>query len=69
MVSIKEQIVVITGASSGIGAACAKLFAQEGASLSLAARRRDNLEAVATEIEQAYQSKIYLLEMDVCDRN
>ena len=68
MVSIKEQIVAITGASSGIGAACAKMFAKEGASLILAARRRDKLEAVAAEIEQDYRSKVYLLEMDVSDR-
>ncbi len=68
MVSIQEQVVLITGASSGIGASCARMFAQEGASLILAARRRDKLEAVATEIKAAYQSKIYLLEMDVSDR-
>ena len=68
MVSIQEQIVAITGASSGIGASCAKVFAKEGASLILAARRRDKLETVAAEIEQAYQSKVYLLEMDVSDR-
>ena len=42
-----------------------KCFAKEGASLVLAARRRDKLEAVAAELKQAYQSKIYLLEMDV----
>ena len=69
MISIQEQIVAITGASSGIGASCAKMFAKEGASLILAARRRDKLEAVAAEIKQAYQSKIYLLEMDVSDRS
>ena len=69
MVSIQEQIVVITGASSGIGASCAKLFAKEGASLILAARRQDKLQAVATEIEQTYQSKIHLLKMDVSDRH
>jgi 3-hydroxy acid dehydrogenase/malonic semialdehyde reductase len=68
MVSVKEQIVAITGASSGIGAACAKMFAREGTSLILAARRRDKLEAVAAEIEQDYQSQVYLLEMDVSDR-
>ena len=68
MVSIEKQTVVITGASSGIGASCAKMFAKEGVSLILAARRRDKLEAVATEIKQAYQSKVYLLEMDVRER-
>ena len=69
MVSIQKQTVVITGASSGIGASCAKMFAKEGASLILAARRRDKLEAVAAEIEQTSESKTYLLEMDVCDRS
>ena len=69
MVSIKEQIVVITGASSGIGASCAKMFAQEGAALILVARRRDKLEAVATEIKQAYSSKIHLLTLDVRDQD
>ncbi len=68
MVSIKNQTVVITGASSGIGKSCAKMFAKEGVSLILAARRRDKLEAVAREIKQAHQSKVYLLEMDVSDR-
>ncbi|MEL6911374.1 MAG: SDR family oxidoreductase [Cyanobacteria bacterium J06648_1] len=68
MVSIQGQIVVVTGASSGIGASCAKLFAKEGASLILAARRRDKLEAVAAEIKQNYQVKICILEMDVSDR-
>ena len=68
MVLIQGQVVAITGASSGIGASCAKMFAKEGASLILAARRRDKLEAVAAEIEETYQSKVYLLEMDVSDR-
>ncbi len=69
MVSIQDRIVVITGASSGIGASCAKMFAQEGASLILAARRKEKLEAVAAELRAAYDSKVYLLEMDVSDRN
>jgi serine 3-dehydrogenase len=68
MVSIQKQIVAITGASSGIGAACAKAFAREGASLILAARRKERLEAVAAELKQAYGIKIHLLEMDVSDR-
>jgi len=44
-------VLIITGASSGIGAAVARLFAQEGYRVSLAARRLDRLEAIAEEIE------------------
>ena len=69
MVSIQKQVVLITGASSGIGASCAKMFAKEGVSLILAARRRDKLEKVAKEIEQTNPCEIYLLELDVCDRH
>jgi len=43
--------VLITGASSGIGLAFAKVFAQEGHDLVLVARRRERLEAIKTEIE------------------
>lgn len=44
------KTVLITGASSGIGRACAARFAQDGASLILTARRRGALEAVAEEV-------------------
>ncbi|MGA5040832.1 SDR family NAD(P)-dependent oxidoreductase [Streptomyces capoamus] len=45
--------VVITGASSGIGAAAAQLFAREGARLTLAARRKDRLQEVVDKVEAA----------------
>lgn len=47
---LQDRVVIITGASSGIGAAAARLFGAEGASLVLAARRADRLEAVAAEV-------------------
>src|SRR5262245_51581871 len=45
--TMDSKVVVITGASSGIGAATAELLARQGMSVALLARRRDRLEAVA----------------------
>lgn len=68
MVSIQDQIALITGASSGIGAACAKAFAQGGAKLILVARRSHRLEELAATLKQEFSSSIHLLQLDVCDR-
>ncbi|MDR1535662.1 MAG: SDR family oxidoreductase [Planctomycetota bacterium] len=51
--SIEGKAVIITGASSGIGEATAKLLASKGARLALGARRGENLEKIAGEIEKA----------------
>lgn len=48
-----EQVVVISGASAGIGRAVALRFARDGASIAICARREDRLKAVAGEIERA----------------
>ena len=48
--NIKDKVVIITGASSGIGEATARQFGREGAKIILAARRVDRLEALAQEI-------------------
>lgn len=50
---IEGKVVVITGASSGIGEATALLLAERGAKVVLGARRPDRLAALATRIEQA----------------
>jgi uncharacterized protein len=47
---IKRKVVIVTGASSGIGEATARQFGREGAKIVLAARRVDRLEALAKEI-------------------
>src|SRR5260221_14618261 len=50
---IKDKVVVITGASSGIGEATALLLAERGAKLVLGARRSDRLKALADRIAAA----------------
>lgn len=49
---LKNKVAIITGANSGVGAACAKLFAQNGAKVIMGARRLEALEAVAQEIKE-----------------
>ena len=46
----KNKVVVITGASSGIGEAAAEQFAKRGANLVLVARRKEKLEQVAQKL-------------------
>lgn len=68
MLSIQNQIVLITGASSGIGAACVKVFANAGAKLILAARRLERLQELADEVSKNFATEIHLLQLDVRDR-
>jgi NADP-dependent 3-hydroxy acid dehydrogenase YdfG len=62
--NIKGKVVVITGASSGLGEAAARLLAKEGAKLVLGARRLDRLEALAAGLSLG---KDAILATDVTD--
>ncbi len=62
------KTVFITGASAGIGAACAKQFASAGARLLLCARRDDKLSALANELRQQFAVEINTVQLDVSDR-
>jgi len=53
-VDIKGKVVIVTGASSGIGEATAREFGREGAKVVLAARRVERLEALAHEIDEMH---------------
>ncbi|MEH2107283.1 SDR family oxidoreductase [Nostoc sp.] len=69
MTSLQNQIILITGASSGIGTACARIFAGAGAKLILAARRLERLQQLADTLSKDFSTEIHLLQLDVRDRN
>ncbi|MEH2465770.1 SDR family oxidoreductase [Nostoc sp.] len=69
MTSLQNQIILITGASSGIGTACAKIFAGAGAKLILAARRLERLQQLADTLSKDFSTEIHLLQLNVRDRN
>jgi serine 3-dehydrogenase len=68
MYSLKNKVVFITGASSGIGASCAVQFAQQGAKLLLAARRIERLDAFAEGLGKKYSVDVKTLQLDVSIR-
>ncbi len=69
METIKNKVVFITGATSGIGKACAESFASEGAKLILTARRENLLNDIKNELSTKYNTDVLSLALDVRNRN
>ena len=68
MSSLQGKIAFITGASSGIGRACAQKMAELGANVIIAARRLDALTDLAAQIEKNYGVRVLVIRLDVTDR-
>jgi len=68
MNSLADKVVLITGASSGIGYACAELMAAQGARIILSARRAERLHDLAKQLTEKHQQKHFILPLDVSDK-
>ena len=68
MISLRDKLVFITGASSGIGRATARIFAEQGARLLLCARRIDKLTELARELAALdSEPEVFTFRLDVQD--
>lgn len=65
MTSLRKKIIFITGASSGIGKACAEAFAAKGSNLILCARRVERLNELKKYLIEKYRIKVLIVELDV----
>ncbi len=68
MISLKGKTVFITGASAGIGLACADIFASAGARLILTARREERLREITESIKKKHNVEAVSYRMDVTDK-
>ena len=63
--NVQKQVALITGASSGIGLAFARIFAREGYDLALAARGEQRLNEIADELKTKYRTNTTVLAKDL----
>lgn len=66
---LNNKIILITGASSGIGEACARRLAADGARLILCARRVERLQTLAQELHQTHGTQCLVQQLDVCNHD
>ena len=64
---IAGKRILITGASAGIGEACAKAFAESGANLLLSARRIERVEKLAGHLSEKHDIQVHAAKLDVTD--
>lgn len=64
-----KQTVCITGATSGIGLACAHVFAKNGYRLIVCGRRADRLLSIKKQLEQENDAEVYTIQLDVRERD
>ncbi len=69
MTTLRDKIVFVTGASSGIGRSAAKAFAREGARILLCARRGERLQALAGELKREFGVPVHAFSLDVRDQS
>lgn len=65
MKSVKDKVVWVTGASSGIGEELTYQLAKKGATLIISARRKDKLDAIKAECVRLYQANIIVFPLDI----
>lgn len=63
-----SEIVLITGATSGIGAACAQVFVREGYDLILTGRRQERVEKLAAALTAQFKISVLTLTFDIRKR-
>lgn len=64
-----KKLALITGASSGIGRAMAKIHAKKGGDLIVLARRKEKLESLKKEIEENHHTKVTIIAKDLTEAN